>query len=34
MFDVMKREALFLIWIAAAAGALILVIFKTVGPPW
>jgi hypothetical protein len=34
MLDAMKRDALSLVWIAAAAGALILVIFKTVGPPW
>jgi len=34
MLDAMKRDALLLVWTAAAAGALILVIFKTAGPPW
>src|ERR1700740_1004169 len=34
MLDAMKRDALTLVWTAAAAGALILGLPKTGGPPW
>jgi hypothetical protein len=32
MLDAMKRDALLLIWTAAATGAVIFVILKTLGP--
>jgi hypothetical protein len=34
MLDAMKRDTLSVVWTAAATGALIFVILKTLGPPW